>query len=1025
MKNTFFIIALLTASALFAFGGTPRYVAGASYFDPAAKGQPIVWAQGQITYFTDQGDLSPLLPHAAADAFVADSLSRWTSIPTAALVGTQGGQLSEDVNGTNVSIDASGSITLPADIQPGAIGTPVAVVYDSDGSVTDALLGAGAGLAGNCFTNAVFGGVDNFTTDGHLAHALIVMNGNCVQSSTDLAEVQYRLVRAFGQVLGLGWSQLNLNVITGKPQAPTASDRAGFPVMHSIDPISCVPVSRCYSSPDQPKEDDRAALSRLYPVTPQNSSSFPGKQVFADNTARVHGSVYFPDAAGRAAQGMQGVNVVARYVDPATNQASRQYAASSISGFLFRGNAGNAVTGYFDAIGQPFDRFGSDDPAAQGFFDLAGLEIPNGAASATFELTVEALDPLWSQGVQPYGPWQVQPSGMSQTIRVTVNKGGDLQQDIVMNGGATLAADAREPESFLAPAALPAGGDWTGTLSGYGDGDYFSFTGKANRTLSVDVTALDAGGSPTQDKARPVVGIWSLSAAPDVLPGAATPTAFSTTVFGLSRLDAQLLQSTSFRVGIADERGDGRPDYSYHARVLYGDSVVPNRIPVGGGIPAIIAGMGFGAGINVTVGSGSAPILSRTSTQIIAAVPSLADGLYSMTISDPATGASSTMTDVLTFGAGPNDMLLLLQGSNPPTPAGTEAINPFRVRVVAPDGSTPVAGATVLLSSAPPVSFSACGGASSCVVLSDGTGEITTRMTPPQSGTFSIIATLAPGSYPSPKVVQSTLSASSTSLDIAFVNGYRLVAAGASLDMPIAARVVSNGFALPGKRVDFLITAGSALLTTGTSVTDSQGYATTTLQLRNLGSQVTLTGCVSPAETPCATMNVYRVATANIQLEIVSGNEQLIPAGQTFQPIKVRVVDSSTPSNPVEGAAVSFVGMILRPDFDVYDGPADDNDGGTTGMPVILGSWQALGISDSTGSAGLVPSPGTVTGPLEIEVVATAGASAIQLFELESMDIATAVPGMTANASADSVKPRMSRRPRNSDRAHSSARPDF
>ena len=66
--------------------GGPHYVAGISYFDAGTKGIPLTWTQGSISYYTDQGDLSPLLLHAGADAFVADAFSRWTSITTAAVV---------------------------------------------------------------------------------------------------------------------------------------------------------------------------------------------------------------------------------------------------------------------------------------------------------------------------------------------------------------------------------------------------------------------------------------------------------------------------------------------------------------------------------------------------------------------------------------------------------------------------------------------------------------------------------------------------------------------------------------------------------------------------------------------------------------------------------------------------------------------------------------------------------------------------------------------------------------------------
>jgi hypothetical protein len=190
--------------------------------------------------------------------------------------------------------------------------------------------------------------------------------------------------------------------------------------MHAVDPINCIPISTCYPNPYQPKMDDRAAISRLYPVTPQNLSNFPGKQLFTANTIRIHGAVYFVDPSGLPAQPMQGVNVVARWIDPNTGQPSRTYAAAAVSGFLFRGNAGNSGSGFNDSTGRRFDRFGSDDPTVEGFFDLAGLQIPDGATSAQYQLSVEAVDPSWSQAVGPYGPAQVKPSGGAQPAIVTV-----------------------------------------------------------------------------------------------------------------------------------------------------------------------------------------------------------------------------------------------------------------------------------------------------------------------------------------------------------------------------------------------------------------------------------------------------------------------------------------------------------------------------------------------------------------------------------------------------------------------------
>jgi hypothetical protein len=97
-----------------------------------------------LTYYTDRGDLSPLLRGANADAFVADAFSRWTGISTAAVSATRGGQLAEDVSSANVTVNSDGSITMPVDIQPTATTTLIGIVYDCDGAVTDALLGTGA-----------------------------------------------------------------------------------------------------------------------------------------------------------------------------------------------------------------------------------------------------------------------------------------------------------------------------------------------------------------------------------------------------------------------------------------------------------------------------------------------------------------------------------------------------------------------------------------------------------------------------------------------------------------------------------------------------------------------------------------------------------------------------------------------------------------------------------------------------------------------------------------------------------------
>ena len=182
--------------------------------------------------------------------------------------------------------------------------------------------------------------------------------------------------------------------------------------------------------------------------------------------------------------------------------------------------------------------------------------------------------------------------------------------------------------------------------------------------------------------------MWAASDPEGTAPGAFTPSALNTSVLGLTRLDAQIFSPTQFLVGIADMRGDGRPDYRYHAHVLYGDCGHSSRISASDGA-VTIQGMGFAAGQTVTVGSVNVVPLDINAGQMILEVPAQPDGTESITITDPVTGSSSVMTNVLTLGASATDNIVLVRGLNPPTPVGTQTVNPITVQVVAADGVTP------------------------------------------------------------------------------------------------------------------------------------------------------------------------------------------------------------------------------------------------------------------------------------------------------------------------------------------------
>ena len=159
------ILLFMTASAVpCAHAANPRWVTGAPYFQTG--GMNLTWYTDSPQYFTDPGDLSPYVTHAAADALVAAAAQTW-NVPTSRLTLAQGGTLAEQVNGTNVYMGPNG-IVFPNDVQStNYAAIQIAVVYDRDGSVTDLLLGGGASDPSGCLQHGVTESVDSMIPSGY------------------------------------------------------------------------------------------------------------------------------------------------------------------------------------------------------------------------------------------------------------------------------------------------------------------------------------------------------------------------------------------------------------------------------------------------------------------------------------------------------------------------------------------------------------------------------------------------------------------------------------------------------------------------------------------------------------------------------------------------------------------------------------------------------------------------------------------------------------------------------------------
>jgi hypothetical protein len=317
-----------------------------------------------IPYRTDLGGLGTL-NKAAADQLTDDMFLVWENVPTATISFTNAGNLAQDVTGANFfALDSN----LNSDIN-----TSNAIIYDTDGSVTDEVFGTGAsddvlGFAGPLAIAS--DGINNFYT---LARA--VLNGKFIDGQPSpevaLAKFQEAFIHEFGHFSGLDHSQINVEALI--PAQRTADNLAGLPTMFPFLLGSAAP--RLTLSPD-----DIATISELYPTAG-----------FQSSTGRIQGRIFFSDGATP----VQALNVIARQVDDALTpeDESRRIAVSSVSGFLFTASAGNSV------VAGSADSFGSRDQTLIGFYDMPGL------APGSYTVEVEAIDPEFidASSVGPLG----------------------------------------------------------------------------------------------------------------------------------------------------------------------------------------------------------------------------------------------------------------------------------------------------------------------------------------------------------------------------------------------------------------------------------------------------------------------------------------------------------------------------------------------------------------------------------------------------------------------------------------------
>jgi len=955
----FSIWLLVFALAQLAFAGGPRWVAGSSYFNSSVKGQPVHWKNGTISYYVDQSALSAVGYRTLMISVLAQSAAVWNSVSTAGVSITNGGNLNEDVNGSNVIATANG-IIMPSDIQSTATSRPVGIILDVDGSAINAFFGQGASDPGDCRDNGVMTIVDNVGTDGTIAHALMLLNGLCAQNNGQLDIMQYQIVRGFGRILGLDWSQANESMFEG--DQITADGIAGWPLMHPVEYVCSITGIPCTTSGLPLRYDDIASVSRLYPVTAANQSSFPGKKVTAAATISVKGTIHFSTG-----QGMQGVNVVLRPLKPGTSTPDIRYTVTAVSGAFFQGAAFDPVNGANDSQGNPFNKYGSDDQSLEGQFDLSGVPLPVGMTISDYQLSFEAINPLYSAGysVGPYTQGQVSPSGTMPTITLHgLTAGTTTTEDVVIQDSADESFTGNDGTE-TAPARIPAAGEWTGRITSYGHTGWFDWPVRPNRELTIEVQALDPNGQAAQDKARLVLGAWNGSDAAGTSPVSATVQPFNGDQTGLTTLSIATVAQGSLRLGVADSRGDGRPDYLYRGRLLYADSVTPTRLALSGG-SITIRGVGFRANSIVTVHGVAAAVTSVRPTEITAIAPPAngANGVVLLTVSDPATLAVTAIQDGLSYDAMGGDALSIVTAPLGTVPSGVPT--PFTVKALAPDVQTPAAGVSVTFTVSEGTAVLGCG-QPSCSVMSGGDGIATMNISATSTALAQVTASLSDGAS-----VISEFSGS-TPPSIAALTPALYIAIGATASWSPQVEVLSNGVPVPGQSVVW--TAPSAASpASGTSLTDQNGIATTSLNIGPLaeGANTPLYACL-PGNTACATYQVYSVHPEVAALVAVSGAGQTLAASATPAPVVLRVTDAV--GHPMAGGVVTFYETL-------WQWTSDCPSQGRCPASPLLASQSVQATSGSDGLVTLLPLSGNGQ-PTRLDVTAVTGNVATLNFEID------------------------------------------